>query len=78
MCGRRSGHEPVSQADFNSFISSVYGDDPYRMRVFFDINSTASSNFAWASKSLILIRSPLVGYNSSNDLVNDQEDEFTA
>lgn len=77
VCGRRSGNEPVSQAAFDSFISSIYGDDPYRMRVFFDINSTASPTYAWASKSLILIGSPLVGYNSSNDRVNEQEDEFT-
>lgn len=75
ICGRREGNEEVSQENFTAFLDSVYGSDPYRMRVFFDANST-SSDFAWAAKSTVLIGAPLPGYNSSNDRTEDQDDEF--
>lgn len=75
ICGRRPGNEVVSQENFQEFLDSVYGNDTFRMRVFFDANST-SSDFAWAAKSTVLIGAPLQGYNSSNDRVQDQDDEF--
>lgn len=77
LCGRRPGNAVVSEEQYQVFLDSMYGDDPFFVKNYFDVNTTNASRTAWAAKSTIPIGAPLPGYNSSNDRSSDQNDEFT-
>lgn len=79
LCGRRPGHEPVSQQNFDKFINLIFNKSQAVIPAYtinFGKDLTSTSRSTWIMQTHVLVGQPFANFSSLSDRRNEQEEAY--
>lgn len=80
VCGRRSGHAPVSQQNFDKFLDVLFKNTDTIVPQYsasFGKELSSSNRSTWIMRSHLRIGQPFTNFTSVSEHINEQEKNYT-